>query len=220
MRPGETSGPKGVHMQKFKGFLITLEGRDGLGKSTQAQLLADALQDRGYPVVLTREPGGTPAGRELRKIILDPAYNLSKAALMLLYQADRAQHYKEVLKPNLKAGKIVISDRFLDSTLVYQGHGLGWSLPLLYRLHNATTGMLMPDLTFILDGTSFKALGTDTLEALGNDFQKDLREGYLNLAATSPRYKVIPANQPVEYVSDLILSLTLKYYAKKGRFST
>ena len=178
--------------KKYTGLFITFEGGDSTGKSTQAKLLHEKMAGS----VLTLEPGGTEIGKQIRKLVLDGTKELSKAAEMLLFQADRAQHYKEILKPALKDGKTVICDRYIDSSLIYQGHLRGWSLPLLFRIHNACTGMLMPDITFILDRTpEDDVLNTnDTFEKQGGIFQQKVRDLYLHLGSTHPRYRVISCN--------------------------
>lgn len=201
--------------KNYTGLFITLEGGDKTGKSTQAKILKDQLTEQGNSVVLTREPGGSAIGAEIRKILMDPTLKLSKATSMLLFQADRAQHYKEVIKPALKRGKIVICDRYVDSTIVYQGHLEGWNLPLLFRLHGVATGMLMPDITFVLDGTPLAELGSDTYDSKGAEYSQRIREKYLQLASTNARYIVINANQPVEQVTEELMTHTIRKYTSK-----
>lgn len=188
---------------RMRGKLITLEGDDGLGKTTQAALLAERLQAEGHDVVQTREPGATEVGRTIREIVLHHKGQLSKATEMLLYQADRAQHYKEILKPALKAGKVVVCDRFLHSTLVYQGAVRGWPIPLLWRLHNAATSMLLPDLTIVLDGIPLtEGDPEDRFEREGDEFHKKVRQAYRWQAQVSQsRCVVINANQEREILA-------------------
>lgn len=206
-------------MRKYKGLFITFEGGEKTGKTTQADILADTLRDRGYSVVVTREPGAdTSVGRQIREILMNPQYKLSKATELFLFQADRAQHYKEILKPNLKAGKIVICDRYVDSTLVYQGHVGGWSLPLLFRLHGAGTGMLMPDVTFILNGTRHQPLDLqDSYERRGETYHTDVKNSYLHLSSTHHRYYVVNSDLPPNEVADIILVHTLRKLGTKHR---
>jgi len=199
-------------MRKPKGIFITFESTaEGLGKSTQAQRLYENLKSAGYDVVLTREPGGTELGKQIREILLTPRpkeQELSKATELFLYQADRAQHYKEVLKPALKAGKIVISDRYFDSTLVYQGNGRGWKTAFLWRLHHATTGSLLPDLTIVLDGTTYRqSPNEDRIEQLGEDFFAKVKRGILHLASKSDRYVVLDANVDETDLANQILAV-------------
>lgn len=165
-----------------KGFMITFESTaEGVGKTTQARRLCEALREAGHDVLLTREPGGTDVGKQLREILLTPRakeQELSKATELFLMFADRAQHYVEVLKPALKSGKIVVCDRFFDSTLTYQGRGRGWKTAFLYRLHQAATGGLLPDLTFVLDGTPHhENLNPDRFEREGSDFFEKVKRG-------------------------------------------
>src|SRR5215469_4076006 len=133
------------------GVFITLEGVEGSGKTTQAAILGDALRKDGRRVTVTHEPGGTRAGEAIRAIFLDPAVSLDLAAELLLVLADRAQHVREKLKPALAAGTIVISDRFADSTVAYQGYARGFDLSLLRELNRLATDGTTPDLTLVLD---------------------------------------------------------------------
>lgn len=199
-------------MRKHRGIFITFEKTiDGLGGSTQCALLYAKLMEAGVQkenLVITREPGGTPIGQRLRDIILDATVELSGATVLFLFMADRAQHYKEILKPSLKKGKIVISDRYLDSTLAYQGSGAGWKTAFLLRLHQATTGMLIPDLTFVLDGVPHGKLNTqDRFEQQGSKFYEKVRRGMLYFASTDERYVLIDANRPVEIIADQVLAI-------------
>ena len=139
----------------MKGKFITFEGADGGGKSTQVQLAATWLQQRGYEVVTTREPGGTVLAEKVRELVLDPALPLNTTSQTLLYLAARSEHVEKVIRPALAAGKIVLCDRFSDSTLVYQGLAVGkaWDEVVeLLRLCSFATAGLEPDLTLVLDG--------------------------------------------------------------------
>jgi dTMP kinase len=170
--------------------------------------LAYKLADMGYDVVLTRESGGTHLGKQLREMLLNPDNQLSKATELFLQMADRAQHYKEVLKPALRSGKIVISDRYFDSTLQYQGAGRGWKAALLWRLHHATTGSLLPDITFVLDGTSHREVPNDDRFEQEHEEFKGRIEQFMRLQATKDkRYALINANQSINEVSDEILRI-------------
>jgi dTMP kinase len=195
-----------------KGYLITFEKTaEGLGGTTQAKLLVDELRKRGYDAVYSIEPGGTVLGTSIRETLLSPRskeQELSHAAELFLYMADRAQHYKEVLKPSLTAGKIVVCDRYVDSTLVYQGAGRGWKTGFLLRLHQAATGALMPDLTFVLDGTTHrKVANDDRFEQLGEGFFRKIKTGMLRLAASDPRYVTLQVNHSVDAVAHDILTV-------------
>lgn len=191
-----------------QGCFITLEGPDGGGKSTQARLLAEYLEKQGREVVLTREPGGTPLAEEIRKLILTPtAEALEPMAEILLYTASRAQHVQGLIKPALAAGKVVICERFIDSSLAYQGYGLGWDLELIKTINRIAVGDLAPDLTFLLDNDPRQGLQrvarrsdanrttVDRIEARGVAFQERVRQGFLELAAAQPRIILIKTAQ-------------------------
>jgi len=189
-------------------LFITLEGPEGTGKSTQARLLARRLRREGYETVLTREPGGTPIGRRIREVILAPDHRAMCPETELgLYFSDRAQHLREVVWPALSEGKIVVSDRFTDSTLAYQGYGRGLSLGLIRRLDRIMTGGFRPDVTVLLDlaaekglsrarrrnreKESFRREGRFEIEAL--EFHERVRRGYLTLARREPgRFVLVP----------------------------
>lgn len=198
-------------MRNHRGLFITFEKtREGLGGTTQATLLAENLKRAGFDVVLTREPGGTPLGQQIRSLLLDPTNKLSKATELFLFLADRAQHYKEVLKPALKEGKIVICDRYFDSTLVYQGAGRGWKNALLWRLHHATTGSLLPNLTIVLDGEPHinrADNNPDRIEGEGTFFFEKVRNAMLHLAWKDERYVVLNANTDAETLAKQIMDI-------------
>jgi dTMP kinase len=179
---------------------ITFEGMEGCGKSTQAKLLARAL---GPDVVLTQEPGGTAIGRGIRQLLLDPANRaMSPEAEVLLFFADRAQHVAEVIRPALKAGKIVISTRYVDTSLAYQGYGRGLDLDLIRSVAVLATGGLRPDLTLFFDlplEVGLARVGRrgvrDRLESEVREFHERVRNGYLELSAAEPdRWIRIDAN--------------------------
>lgn len=135
-----------------RGRLITIEGIDGAGKSTQGRMLVDFLRQRGMDVLLTHEPGGTPVGERIRHLLLDcNSGRIAAPAELFLYQAARAQHVQEVIIPALQRGRLVVADRFTDSTLAYQGYGRGLDLALIRATNQAATGGLVPDLTLLLD---------------------------------------------------------------------
>ena len=201
------------------GLFITLEGPEGAGKSTQMPLLCEWLEAQGHEVVCTRNPGGTQIGRQIRQILLDPENRaLVPMAELMLYAADRAQHVQEVVRPALSAGKVVICDRFSDSTLAYQGHGRGLDTTLLRALNEMATEGLRPDLTLLLDLSSEAGLArvqryrqTDRLEEEAIAFHHRLREGYLALAAEEPeRIVVIDALQEAEVVQEAMQVALLK----------
>ncbi len=195
-----------------RGMLITFEKtRDGLGGTTQAKHLAERLKKEGYEVVLTHEPGGTEIGKTIRQIVKHYPGELGRATELLLFQADRAQHYKEVLKPSLLSGKIILCDRYFDSTLVYQGAGRGWNDAILWKLHKIATNLLLPDLTFVLDGTPpHRPPDVSRFEKLPDKFFERVREGMLKQAKTASRYTVIEANAPEEDIAAAIFDI-VKY---------
>ena len=190
---------------------VTIEGGDGSGKSRQVGLLDEYLNSRGVSRLLTREPGDTPLGKDLRKLLLEGRpESLSDETELFLILADRAQHVREVVRPALEQGKLVVSDRFADSTLAYQGYGRGMDLALLRRLNVMATGGTMPELTIILDCAvevalaraaerrDLQAARENRFEAEGVAFQRRVREGFLKLAEEEPsRCVVVPTDGPV-----------------------
>ena len=181
------------------GLFVAFEGGEGVGKSTQIATAAAWLRERGHEVVETREPGGTPLGGELRRLLLDPDGHVVPRAEALLYAADRAQHVESVIRPALAAGHIVLTDRYVDSTLAYQGAGRG--LPDTRLVTSWATGGLVPELTVLLDldpSIGLRRAGAratpDRLEAASLAFHQAVRAGFLALAAEAPeRYAVIDA---------------------------
>ncbi|HUP99458.1 MAG TPA: dTMP kinase [Aeromicrobium sp.] len=184
------------------GVFIALEGGEGAGKSTQAKLLERWLTGAGHDVVLTREPGGTAVGAALRAILLDhDTGTLSPRAEALVYAADRAEHVDALIRPALAAGSIVITDRYVDSTLAYQGAGRSLDATDLEQLAQIATGGLRPQLTVVLDIDPVDGLARagdhDRIEAEPLDFHQRVREQFLALAAADPdRYVVVSATEP------------------------
>lgn len=202
------------------GFFISFEGIEGSGKSTQVSLLAQALCNQGHEVVVTREPGGTPLGQTLRRLLLEPSASpLAPGAEVLMMLADRAQHVQEVIVPALGAGKIVISDRFVDSTTAYQGYGRGIDLDLLARLNAFACGGCLPTLTVLLDLQVAEGLrragqrrsgagAADHFEAESVAFHERVRTGFLEVARTNPeRVRVLDAARPVDVIHQDILAV-------------
>ena len=191
-------------------MFITLEGVEGSGKSTVRDRLADWLKTKGLELVLTREPGSSSLGRKLRAILLDmDSVGLSEQSELFLYLADRAQHVREVLEPALAAGKIILCDRYADSTLAYQGYGRGVDLDALTLVNNLAIKGLWPDLTLLFDLDASVGLGRarkrnqeedieqseGRFEAEELDFHQRIRQGYLDLAKKySYRYRLIDAS--------------------------
>ncbi|MEU1265830.1 dTMP kinase [Streptomyces cellulosae] len=193
------------------GFFIALEGGDGAGKSTQAEALADWIRSKGHEVVLTREPGATPVGKRLRSILLDvSSAGLSHRAEALLYAADRAEHVDTVVRPALERGAVVISDRYIDSSVAYQGAGRDLSPTEIARINRWATAGLVPHLTVLLDVSPETARerfteAPDRLESEPAEFHARVRSGFLTLAAADPgRYLVVDAGQEPEAVTAVI----------------
>ncbi|HOF39703.1 MAG TPA: dTMP kinase [Candidatus Hydrogenedentes bacterium] len=197
----------------MKGAFITLEGVEGSGKTTQMALLRDRLEADGHRVLLTREPGGTPIAEAIRGILLDPANTaLAPVTELLLYEAARAQHVVERIRPALDEGAIVICDRFADSTTAYQGAGRVLPREAVRELHHLATGALWPDLTIVLDlpvEEGLKRAGAahtrDRIEREPVEFHERVRQEFLRIAESEPnRVKVVNAAQPVEAVAAAI----------------
>ncbi|MGW0928486.1 dTMP kinase [Streptomyces sp. NPDC002644] len=193
------------------GFFIALEGGDGAGKSTQAEALAEWIRAKGHEVVLTREPGATPVGKRLRSILLDvSSAGLSHRAEALLYAADRAEHVDTVVRPALERGAVVISDRYIDSSVAYQGAGRDLSPTEVARISRWATNGLVPHLTVLLDVAPETARerfteAPDRLESEPAEFHARVRSGFLTLAASDPgRYLVVDAGQEAEGVTTVI----------------
>jgi dTMP kinase len=193
------------------GFFIALEGGDGAGKSTQAEALADWIRSKGHEVVLTREPGATPVGKRLRSILLDvSSAGLSHRAEALLYAADRAEHVDTVVRPALERGAVVISDRYIDSSVAYQGAGRDLSPTEIARINRWATNGLVPHLTVLLDVAPEVARerfteAPDRLESEPAEFHARVRSGFLALAAADPgRYLVVDAGQESEAVTTVV----------------
>ena len=198
------------------GRFITLEGGEGGGKTTQRAILAARLRAGGLTVIETREPGGTPEAEVLRGLLLDPAIAWDKRAELLLLYAARVQHVEQVIRPALARGDWVISDRFADSSLAYQGFGFGLGLDAIRPVHQFALGDFTPDLTLILDlpvATGFaraaaRGAATDRYEGQARDFHERLRLGFLQLAAADPaRYAVIDATPDADAVATAVWQL-------------
>ena len=193
-----------------RGIFITLEGPEGAGKSTQGRQLSSWLRRRGYKVLFTREPGGTVLGQRLRQIVLDRRHGkMNPLVELFLYEASRATIVSEVIRPALKSGRIVVVDRFQDSTWVYQGWAGGLPLKLVEQMGQAATGGLKPDLTLLLDLPVKKGLARvkrpNRMEAKPVAFHEKVRAGYRLLARREPRrFRLIQADQPTEKVQQQI----------------
>ncbi len=198
---------------------IVFEGGEGAGKSTQSSALADYLRARGHGVVCTREPGGTPAAEAIRAVLLDPANaGLDDRAEALLFAAARGDHAARVIRPALERGEIVISDRYLDSSVAYQGVARGLGADRVAELSLWATGGLVPDLTIVLDvdpalGLA-RVVGPDRLESEPLEWHARVRQAFLDIAATSPdRYLVLDGSRPAE---DLAVEIAVAASALLG----
>ena len=188
-----------------QGVLISLEGVEGSGKSTQLDLLADHLRGMGRRVLKLREPGGTALGERIRALLLDPdGGRISAPAELLLYLGSRSQLVEEIVRPALETRLIILCDRYLDATVAYQGYGRGLDVGLIERINDFVVGDALPDLTFLLDLEAatglerISARSRDRLEAEDLAFHERVRKGYLELASRNPeRIKLIPADRGI-----------------------
>ncbi|TDX51308.1 dTMP kinase [Orenia marismortui] len=205
------------------GYFITLEGVEGSGKSTQIKLIKKYLESLNYEVINTFEPGDTEVGQEIRRILLNPNHeNLLPKAELLLYTAERAQHVSELIKPSLKEGKIVISDRYIDATMAYQGYARGINKSLIEELNNIATEGLIPDLTLVFDinpslslqrakrVTSKSNSQGDRIEAENLSFHQKVRKAYLDLAQKEDRIEIVDASKSINEVFDQVKILLKK----------
>lgn len=210
--------------QKMKGKLITFEGPEGSGKSTQSKLLCEYLRGKSIPFIYTREPGGTEIGEEIRQLLLDPEnVSMTQECECLLYLAARAQLVEELIRPALRDGKVVILDRFTDSTIAYQGYGHNLDIDFIKGLTDFIAKGIRPDLTILLDVETKeglkRSLGShrkDRMEARGVGYHRKVREGYLELAKDEPdRIKVISTKSSVDKAQRLIREEVEKFLSKR-----
>src|SRR5215470_5566461 len=193
----------------YPGFFVTLEGPEGAGKTTQLKLLSKHLEALGHKHLVTRDPGGTSLGRQIRRILLNPETPVCPLTELLLYEADRAQHVEEVIVPALKSGSLVLCDRYTDSTLAYQGYARQLDFELIRKLNQIATGGLTPDLTILFDIDSSAGLarlhpsGHDRLEREALEFHVKVRKGYHQMVKQEPeRWQVIDASRPFSLVQE------------------
>ena len=197
------------------GYFVAFEGGEGAGKSTQERLLADTLVAAGHDVVRTREPGGTPAAEAMRHVVLSPEFSgLDDRAEALLYAAARGEHVARVVRPALARGAVVVCDRYLDSSVAYQGYGRGLGPDRIRELSLWATGGLLPDLSVLLDVDPRRGLARfeqrDRLEAEPVEFHDRVRAGFREVAAANPdRYLVLDAALPVGEIADRIAARVL-----------
>ncbi len=207
-------------------FFITFEGIEGCGKTTQIQLLKDSLEKQGYKIITTREPGGTPIGDKIRRILLDPCNSeIDLKTELLLYQAARAQHVKDLISPSLKEGHVVLCDRFTDATLVYQGYAQGLNKDFIALLSQFVTDNLIPDLTILIDcpveiglkraqdriAENFDVPAEDRFEEKNSEFHQAVRLGYLDIADNNnTRFFIVDGREDPARVHGSILSAVLE----------
>jgi len=203
-------------------MLITLEGIEGSGKTTQIGFIAEYLENKGHDCILTKEPGGTQIGENIRSILLDPANtNIDAMTELLLYAADRVQHIKELIEPHITSGKTVICDRFHDSTTVYQGVTRGLDVNLIQNLHKLVLEGLLPDITLVLDlpaevglarawkeiKNGSRSVAETRFENEKIQFHEKVRNGYLELARCEPdRFIIVDASAKQSHVKEQITS--------------
>lgn len=208
---------------------ITFEGMDGSGKSTQMRMLASELRLRGHEVVSTREPGGTPLGKRIRELVLDVDEQVDPLAELLLYAADRAQHVRTHVRPALDSGHIVLSDRYADATVAFQGAGRGFPSEMVAEIVALATGGLKPDLTLIFDlavdesqrratHRTRKGRVMDRLDAEDAAFHTRVRDAYLRIAAAEPeRVRVIDASGSVQETQSQVMRIVMPLVEARGR---
>lgn len=207
---------------QYPGTFISLEGPEGAGKTTQLKLLTTFLRDEKIEHVITRDPGGTSLGKPIRRILLSTDSVISPTAELLLYEADRAQNVSEIIMPALQAGKLVLCDRYIDSTMAYQGYGRKIDFELINTLNKIATGGLMPEMTILFDIDSSSGLarlhpgGHDRLEREAIEFHQSVRGGYLELSKQQPdRWRVIDASAAMSKVQDELRRLVLEAIKSK-----
>lgn len=208
------------------GKLITLEGIDGSGKSTQLRLLSEELRKRDFDVLTTKEPGGTPLGHRLRKLFLETEEKIAPRAELLLFAADRSQHVEFLIKPALQAGKIVISDRYADATFAYQGAGRGFPTDIINQIINIATDGLKPDLTLFFDLPVEKSLArtksdsdptrkNNRMDSEKLEFYHRVRKAYLELSEKEKkRFCVIDADNSIEEVHKKVVETVINFLEK------
>jgi dTMP kinase len=209
------------------GAFITFEGIDGCGKSTQLRLLASELRVRGLDVVTTREPGGTPIGQRLRAVLLDVQEQVDPLTELLVFAADRAQHVRTLLLPALAANKIVMSDRYADATVAYQGSGRGFKPEVIQEIVQLATDGLMPDLTLLFDLSvpesamrtrrRLAAKHSDRLDREHAEFHARVRNAYMEIAKAHPeRVRVIDARGSVQETQQLVMGIAMPFLQERG----
>ncbi len=205
------------------GFFITFEGIEGSGKSTLAEMLYERLKIYGFPVVLTREPGGTKVGEKIREVILNKNFDIDPYSELFLFLAARRENIKKIIIPSLKEGKIVICDRFDDSTFAYQGFGREIPLRFITRVNKLVTEEIKPNLTFLIDvpvNIGFSRIKReDRIEMEEEDFHKKVREGFLKIAKKAKkRIIVLNGENNLERNIEMCEEITFKRLLEKEKF--
>lgn len=208
----------------MRGILIAFEGIEGSGKSTQAELLYNSLKAKPIPCIFSREPGGTEIGEQIRKVLLNPQNKKMHAKTeLLLYLANRCQHTYEKIFPEIHKGTVIISDRYSDSSLAYQGKARDLSFKIVSRLNKFATAGLKPDLVILIDVPVEVGLARtrektmDRLEQEAVKFHEKVREGYLQLAKKAPkRIKIFDGTKPIEKLQEEIYKVSIDFLGKKG----
>ncbi|MBC7998345.1 MAG: dTMP kinase [Leptolyngbya sp.] len=210
----------------YKGSFITLEGPEGAGKTTQLKLLSRQLDQIGCKHIVTRDPGGTSLGKQIRRILLNPENPVMPMTELLLYQADRAQHVDELIRPALDAGTLVLCDRYIHSTIAYQGYARGIDFDLIDKLNQMATGGLMPEITILFDIDSSAGLGRlhpgghDRLEREAIEFHHKVRKGYNELAKRDPeKWAVIDASKPLSVVQEELRGILVDNFSQKHKLA-
>lgn len=204
-----------------KGLFITFEGADGSGKTTQLNNVKNLLEQKGFDVVVTREPGSLEIGQKIRNILLHHDGIVADRCEIFLFLADRAQHVETFIKPAIEQGKIVLCDRHTDSTIAYQGYGRGQDISLLKELNSIAVNGIIPDLTLLFDvstETAQQRVGNekDRMESAGIEFHRKVRNGYLELQKQNPdRVKLINANNSIETVFEDVKDIIIKLLQEK-----
>jgi len=217
------------------GIFITFEGIDGSGKSTQLRLLGNFLRASGCDALLTREPGGTTLGLRLRAALLDATEEVDPLTELLVFAADRAQHVRRMLRPALEAGRVVISDRYADATVAYQGAGRGFPPELISQIVQLATEGLKPELTLLFDlpidestsrtarrstGKNAGKIPRDRLDIENADFHTRVRDAYLQIALAEPeRVKLIDTSGPVERTQERLREIIVPYLQSRGHLA-